>query len=110
MPGQPRTGAAVDIGGKDLQALDLYEGYPHLYRKAILDVELQGKTVPAMVYIMNDGHLYGAPADSYLNAIREGYKSAGFDPEILDQAVQKSIELANQEQPAQENRFGLKWW
>lgn len=95
---------------KDLQSLDHYEGYPRLYRKEILDVELKGKTVPAMVYIMNDGYPLGTPSDYYLNAIMEGYESAGFDTEILDHAVEKSIELANQEQPEQETLFGLKWW
>lgn len=56
---------------KDLEALDRYEGYPHFYRKEILPVELKGKTVQAMVYIMNDGHSFGAPSDYYLNTILE---------------------------------------
>ena len=62
---------------KDLQTLDRYEGYPHFYRKEILNVELKGGIVPAMAYIMNDGTR---------RAVRllpehhpEGYRSAGFD-------------------------------
>jgi AIG2-like family. len=51
-----------ELKEKDLQALDRYEGYPHFYRKEILDVELNGKTISAMVYIMNDGHPFGAPS------------------------------------------------
>jgi cation transport regulator ChaC len=93
-----------------LQALDRYEGYPHFYRKEILDVELNGKTISAMVYIMNDGHPLGSPSDYYLNAIMEGYKSAGFDTEYLEQAVEKSIRLAKEQQLEQENLFDLKWW
>jgi len=95
---------------KDLQALDRYEGYPHFYRKKILNVELKGGIVPAMAYIMNDGHPFGAPSDHYLNTILEGYESAGFDTEVLEQAVEKSIRLAEEQQPEQENLFGLKWW
>jgi len=95
---------------KDLQTLDRYEGYPHFYRKEILNVELKGGIVPAMAYIMNDGHPFGAPSDHYLNTILEGYKSAGFDTEYLEQAVGKSIRLAEEQQPEQENLFGLKWW
>lgn len=95
---------------KDLQALDYYEGYPRLYRKEILDVELKGKTVPAMVYIMNDGRPLGAPSDYYLQAIQEGYASAGFDTEVLERAVEKTIQLAGEQQPEQESLFGLKWW
>ena len=98
---------------RDLRALDRYEGYPQFYRKEILDVELKGKPVSAMVYIMNDGHQLGSPSDYYLNTILEGYKSAGFDTEILDQAVEKSICLAQEQQeqePEQGSLFGPKWW
>jgi hypothetical protein len=65
-----------------------------------------------MVYIMNDGHPFGAPSDYYLNTILEGYRSAGYDTEILEQAVEKSIRLAREQQecePEQGNLFDLKW-
>jgi hypothetical protein len=98
---------------RDLQSLDRYEGFPSFYRKEILEVELRGKTVPAMVYIMNDGHPFGSPSDYYLNTILEGYQSAGFDTEFLEQAVEKSIRLAREQQerePDQGTLFDLKWW
>lgn len=112
---EPLKGSRVPVllwtlGEGDLQALDHYEGYPHFYRKEILNVELKGKIVPAMVYIMNEGHPFGAPSDHYLNIILKGYKSAGFDLEILERAAEKSIWLAKEQQPEQENLFGLKWW
>lgn len=97
----------------DLQALDRYEGYPSFYRKEILEVELKGRTIPAMVYIMNDGHPFGSPSDYYLNTIMEGYQSAGFDTEFLEQAVDKSIRLAREQQeqePDQGTLFNLEWW
>jgi hypothetical protein len=43
---------------------------------------------------MNDGYRYGEPSGVYLNTIREGYESAGFDMDYLDSAVEKSTELA----------------
>ena len=97
----------------DEQALDRYEGYPRFYRKEMMEVELNGKTVPGMVYVMNGGHELGAPSDFYLNTILEGYKTAGFDTDFLDQAVEKSIRLAQEQQEAetlQESLFGPKWW
>jgi len=114
---EPLKGASVPVllwklKERDLQALDRYEGYPSFYRKEILTVELKGKTVSAMVYIMNDGHPFGSPSDYYLNTILEGYRSAGFDTEILEQAMEKSIRLAREQQerePEQGNLFGLKW-
>lgn len=115
---EPLKGSSVPVllwtlKERDLQALDRYEGYPHLYRKEILDVELKGRTVPAMVYIMNEGHPYGSPSDYYLNVIMEGYRTAGFDTEILEQAVERCIQLAQEQQekePEQGNLFGQKWW
>lgn len=98
---------------RDLQALDRYEGYPSFYRKEILDVEMRGKTVPAMVYIMNDGPPFGSPSDYYLNTIMEGYQSAGFNTELVEQAVEKSIRLAQEQQeqePEQDTLFSPKWW
>lgn len=115
---EPLKGSSVPVllwtlKDRDLQALDHYEGYPHLYRKEILDVELRGKTVPAMVYVMNEGPPLGSPSDYYLNVIMEGYKTAGFDTEILDQAVERSLSLAREQeeqQPEQGSLFGQKWW
>lgn len=115
---EPLKGSSVPVllwklKEKDLQALDRYEGYPSFYRKEILPVELKGKTVHAMVYIMNDGHHFGAPSDYYLNTILEGYRSAGFDTEFLERAVEKSIRLAQEQQEQsleQGNLFDLKWW
>ena len=98
---------------RDLQALDHYEGYPSFYRKEILPVELNSKPIQAMIYIMNDGHPFGSPSDYYLNTIMEGYNSAGFDTEFLDQAVDKSIRLAREQQeqePEQNTLFDMKWW
>lgn len=104
-----------DIKGMDELSLDRYEGFPNFYRKEILDVELNGKMVSAMVYVMTEGYEFGSPSDFYLNTIAEGYKTAGFDTDFLDQAVEKSITLAREqhenEQPTwQGSMFDQKWW
>lgn len=115
---EPLKGSSVPVllwklKERDLQSLDRYEGFPSFYRKEILEVELRGKTVPAMVYIMNDGHPFGSPSDYYLNTILEGYQSAGFDTEFLEQAVEKSFRLAGEQQERESDQgtlFDLKWW
>ncbi|MEA5026009.1 hypothetical protein SDC9_46465 [bioreactor metagenome] len=97
---------------RDLQALDRYEGYPHLYRKEILNLELKGGTLSAMVYVMNEVRPYGSPSDYYLNAIMEGYHAAGFDTDLLERAVERSVQLAQEQQkaePEQGTMFGPKW-
>ena len=101
------------IRPQDEVALDRYEGYPSFYRKEMMEVELHGKPVGAMVYVMNDGREFGAPSDYYLGVIAEGYESAGFDTEFLDAAVEKSIGLAQEQQAqedAQRSLWEQKWW
>lgn len=115
---EPLQGSRVPVllwklKDRDRQALDHYEGYPNFYRKELLPVELNGKTTSAMVYIMNDGHPFGTPSDYYLNTILEGYLTSGFNTDFLEQAIEKSIRLAQEQQeaePEQGTLFGPKWW
>lgn len=81
-----------EIQPKDEESLDLYEGWPHLYRKETLKIKLGKKTLFAMIYIMNGGkYSYGYPSQSYFNTIRDGYIAAGFDPKLLHQAVAENM-------------------
>ena len=129
---EPCEGSSVpvlmwELKPQDEHALDIYEGWPSFYRKEIHDIEIEGNAVKAMVYVMNDGHDYGEPSNFYLNTIREGYESAGFDSDYLDAAVGNAVTLAQiqdlyeyemmqEEQEMQddldygENLFGMKWW
>jgi hypothetical protein len=75
-----------DIKPGDELALDRYEGWPNLYRKESVRVTLHGRQVRAMVYIMNHGRQQ-LPSRVYYDTIFEGYKSAGFDTNILRRAA-----------------------
>ena len=93
---EPKKGGSVpvllwDITPRDEEALDRYEGWPHLYRKETVTVYHDGKPVKAMVYIMNEGRPIGLPSEGYLNTILAGYKSAGFDIKVLNKAVTASV-------------------
>jgi gamma-glutamylcyclotransferase (GGCT)/AIG2-like uncharacterized protein YtfP len=77
------------IQPKDEASLDVYEGWPRLYRKQSVRVTMAGKQIRVMVYIMNSGQL-SPPCQGYYNTIREGYFSAGFDIKILQEAVKNS--------------------
>lgn len=94
---EPAIGEAVpvliwELTPADVAALDRYEGWPYLYRKEELQVNLNNRTVRAMAYIMNEGRPLGSPGCYYYSVIWEGYKTAGFDVEILHQAVSNSVE------------------
>jgi len=81
-----------EITPADEAALDRYEGWPFLYRKGMLKVRLNGKSVQAMVYVMNEGRPLGQPSCYYYSTILDGYKSVDFDVEILRKAVADSYE------------------
>jgi len=94
---EPFKGGSVpvlvwEITPADEAALDRYEGWPFLYRKENVKVKLNGKSVTAMVYIMNDGRPLGQPSCYYYSTILEGYKSAGFDVDILRKATTDSVD------------------
>lgn len=75
------------LGPGDENALDRYEGYPSLYRKEMIPVEMEdGTTVEAMVYLMNAGKPQ-MPWDSYLETIVVGYKDIGLDPIYIEAAL-----------------------
>ncbi len=83
------------IQPRDEASLDRYEGVPHFYHKETLRIAMDGQGHNAMVYIMNPEHeQYGTPSEHYLEIIREGYESAGFDQQILDDTVKNSEEAA----------------
>lgn len=77
----------------DEHNLDIYEGWPHLYRKETLRITVNRQRVYAMIYIMNEkGHPYGTPSKGYFDTILEGYKDADFNDSVLWQAVSDSVD------------------
>ena len=79
-----------DIKPADEIPLDRYEGYPRLYRRETVQVELDGRTVDAMAYIMNPKGI-APPSPYYYDVIRKGYEMNGLDIEVLEQARQESL-------------------
>ncbi len=94
---EPFEGGSVpvlvwELTPADEAALDRYEGFPFLYRKEIVRIRLDGKTVKAMVYVMNEGKPLGQPSCYYYSTILDGYRDAGFDLDILRRATTDSVE------------------
>ena len=79
-----------DIKPADELPLDRYEGYPHLYRRETVQVELNGKTVDAMVYIMNSKGIR-PPDNFYYDIIRKGYEMNNLDTAFLVKARLESF-------------------
>ncbi|MBP2028854.1 hypothetical protein J2Z35_002692 [Acetoanaerobium pronyense] len=94
---EPENGQEVpvliwELEEEDEEALDFYEGYPRFYEKELIEVHLQTKEViKVMVYIMTDNDEdrinINTPSLRYLNSIKDGYLTSGFDLSYLDEAV-----------------------
>lgn len=81
------------------KALDVYEGFPNLYYKKTVSVELEGETVEAMVYIMarkyESKKMAARPSTYYYNVIREGYRDFGIAPSPLEEALNRAFNAKN---------------
>lgn len=89
---EPAKGSSVpvlvwEISKQDERNLDIYEGFPRFYVKKDYQIELEGKTVTAMAYIMTPGHVEGIPSRYYFNVIAEGYREFGFDLAFLQKSA-----------------------
>jgi len=85
-----------EISEEDEKRLDVYEGYPHYYRKEDLTVEVisegaEPKTVTAMVYIMENDFGHTCPAINYYGVLHDSYRALHFPMHVLEGALKKCI-------------------
>jgi cation transport regulator ChaC len=100
---EKKEGAITPVGvfcidEKSELELDFYEGYPTLYRKENVNVELEdGSLIECMVYIMEEKRQeYTLPSKSYYATIEKGYKDVGLDISYLKQALEYTKKLIQQ--------------
>lgn len=77
-----------------------------------MEVEVDGAMVSAMVYVMTPGHRFGIPSDHYANVIWEGYETAGFDTQVLEDAIEHAFEMVQKQENSQDfcqqSLFGMR--
>ena len=73
------------INNKDELSLDRYEGYPRIYRKEYMDVEVDNTMKKCIIYIMNDivERKDVSPTKEYFERCKRGYEDFGFDVNYL---------------------------
>ena len=89
---EPKPGSSVQCGvwkisADDERNLDVYEGYPRLYVKQDFRVEVNGKMITAMAYVMTESLRPMPPSTGYLMTIMEGYNDFGLDDKPLSVAA-----------------------
>ncbi len=72
-------GFVFRISKGDLKALDRYEGYPRLYTRIKVPVQMTSKNVKALVYTMTGPHKIRTclPSKAYLQTVMQGYCHCG---------------------------------
>ena len=98
------------IQERDESRLDLYEGYNPkgycYYNKEQIPVKMDdGRTLNGMVYIMDPRMDFGNPSKGYYDIVRQGYEDCGLDTNVLDHAVNDSLDLAQQRMECEGMRF-----
>lgn len=92
--GSAVQGVVWQITDKCEAALDIYEGYPHLYRKEYVRIFINDQPIYLMFYKMWR-HKLAPPSRGYFNTIKDGYISNGLDLEYLYASVERFIEPAS---------------
>ena len=89
--------AVWSIKDADEHKLDIYEGYPTLYFKQNVIVELPHLRKKAMVYIMDTRRLPGIPSSSYVQTVKQGYLDNNLDLKYLqDSLIKNRIECTKE--------------
>lgn len=83
------------LKSEDEQSLDRYEGYPTYYFKEMHTVVVNGKSIEAMVYIMNKKYKAGIPSGDYYNTVSKGYNDNQLSIKYLEEALRESIKQVN---------------
>ncbi len=67
-------------------SLDVYEDFPQLYDKKVVEIEFNGRKLKAMTYVMCADYGTGPPSEKYYNVIHEGYTNCNLKYHYLEQA------------------------
>lgn len=111
----PKEGSSALVGVWRIQKpdeshQDMYEGYNPksycYYNKEQIPVKMDdGSTLTGMVYIMDSRMDFGNPSKNYYDIVRQGYEDCGLDTNVLDHAVNDSMDLAQQRMECEGMRF-----
>lgn len=103
---EPQEGSSVPVAvwsvtEADEKALDRYEGFPNFYYKKEIMLPIKGiqsgktRNRKVFVYIMHENRTLGIPSKYYLETCLQGYRSFGFDEDLLKKAYAISKQEKN---------------
>ena len=88
-----------ELSDDDIYSLDRYEGYPTLYSKEYIQVKTNETIYNCLIYIMNDDFDYHIPSNDYIQICKQGYKDFSFDENVLDKALEDTLDNLPKKKP-----------
>ena len=67
-------------------SLDVFEDFPRLYDKKVVEIEFNGRKLKAMTYVMCADYGTGPPSGKYYNVIYKGYIDCNLNTQYLEEA------------------------
>jgi gamma-glutamylcyclotransferase (GGCT)/AIG2-like uncharacterized protein YtfP len=77
-------GVLYQIDNVCLQALDVVEGYPHVYQRDTVDIERQNQTYQAEVYIDLNDDTSSIPSDAYYQIVLTGAQQHALSADYIN--------------------------
>jgi len=71
------------VGPEDIDALDIYEGFPNLYTKVYATIDIEGAEELAFMYVLDIEYELSTPCPSYMRTCLDGYRQWGLNEEVL---------------------------
>jgi len=84
---QKVQGILFEVSKNDIVKLDAYEGYPMLYKRIKIVVNIGNKEVEAFAYKMVNGYSFELPDKGYFDIIYEGYLNNSLNTKHLMQGL-----------------------
>ena len=95
LPDEKVYGALYLLNAKHMKSLDRFEGFPHLYIKKQVLVEVLDGLSPrnftkATVYVMRNSNHYAEPSKQYLNTILTGCQQWELPDEYREEILRRA--------------------
>jgi hypothetical protein len=87
-------GLLWEITERDLDSLDITEGYPYYYTRSGALVDHAGKHKLAIVYTMTGETVPAPPTEYYWNLVQTGYQQNAISQRELDRALNNCYEIS----------------
>lgn len=80
-------GAIFDISQNDLDKLDIFEGYPKAYDRAVLNIKTNDNSLHQAIVYFRTGREIGVPSEEYRNIIIKGAKDSGLPSHYIEEFI-----------------------